>query len=63
MDIDANQESDVSDLDSSQHDPVTEETFVNAITMSAQLSQSISMQYERANRFAAVSNEVKALKP
>jgi hypothetical protein len=58
MDIDANQESDVSDLDSSQHDPVTEETFVNAITMSAQLSQ-----YERANRFAAVSNEVKALKP
>jgi hypothetical protein len=63
MDIDANQESNVSDLDSSQHDPVTEETFVNAITMSAQLSQSISMQYERANRFAAVSNEVKALKP
>jgi len=31
--------------------------------MSAQLSQSISMQYERANRFSAVSTEVKALKP
>ncbi|KAG1826710.1 uncharacterized protein BJ212DRAFT_1307722 [Suillus subaureus] len=63
MDVDANQESYLSDLDGSQLDPAMEETFVNAVTMSAQLSQSISMQYERANRFTAVSSEVKALKP
>jgi hypothetical protein len=62
MDIDANQESCLSDLDGSQLDPAMEETFVNAVAMSAQLSQSISMQYERANRFTAVSTEVKALK-
>ncbi|KAG1754183.1 hypothetical protein EDB19DRAFT_1665159 [Suillus lakei] len=63
MDIDANQESYLSGLDGSQLDPEMEETFVNAVTMSAQLSQSISMQYERADRFTAVSSEVKALKP
>ncbi|KAG2066134.1 hypothetical protein BDR04DRAFT_1059771 [Suillus decipiens] len=63
MDIDANQESYVSDLDDIQLDLAMEETFMNAVTMSAQLSQSISMQYERASRFTAVSSEVKALKP
>ncbi|KAG2029574.1 hypothetical protein BDR03DRAFT_975725 [Suillus americanus] len=47
----------------SQLDPTMEETFVDAVTMSAQLCQSISMQYERANRFTAVLSEVKALKP
>ncbi|KAG2352628.1 hypothetical protein BDR07DRAFT_1615608 [Suillus spraguei] len=63
MDVDANQESYLSDLDDSQLDLAMEETFLNAVTMSAQLSQSISMQYERANRLTAVSSEVKALKP
>ncbi|KAG2149202.1 hypothetical protein DEU56DRAFT_729296 [Suillus clintonianus] len=63
MDIDATQKSHPPDLDDSQLDHEMEETFVNAVTMSAQLSQSISMQYERANRFTAVSSEVKTLKP
>ncbi|KAG1883136.1 hypothetical protein F4604DRAFT_1921041 [Suillus subluteus] len=63
MEIDAIQEPYLSGLDDSQLDPTMEETFVDAVTMSAQLCQSISMQYERANRFTAVSSEVKALKP
>ncbi|KAG0705246.1 hypothetical protein DFH29DRAFT_908351 [Suillus ampliporus] len=63
MDIDTNQKSEISDLDGSHLDPEMEETFVNAVAMSAQLSQSISMQCERANKFTAVSSEVKALKP
>lgn len=57
MDVDANQESYLSDLDDSQLDLAMEETFLNAVTMSAQLSQSISMQYERANRLTAVSSD------
>ncbi|KAG1756211.1 uncharacterized protein EDB91DRAFT_147 [Suillus paluster] len=63
MDTDANQKSELSDFDDSQLDPGMEDTFVNAVAMSAQLSQSISMQHERVNRFITVSSEVKALKP
>ncbi|OJA08225.1 hypothetical protein AZE42_09392 [Rhizopogon vesiculosus] len=61
---DATENSGPSDVDDScTPDPEVEETFMHAIAMSAQLSQSISMVYERADRFAAVASEVKALKP
>ncbi|KAJ8592579.1 hypothetical protein M405DRAFT_859613 [Rhizopogon salebrosus TDB-379] len=61
--VDTTQGSDPPDVDDHTLDPEVEETFVNAVAMSAQLSQSISMVYERANRFPAVASEVKALKP
>lgn len=51
------------DVPAKEIDPELQEVFSRAASLTAQLSQSISLQHERATRAKSAFQEVKALKP
>lgn len=51
------------DVPAKEIDPELQEVFGRAASLTAQLSQSISLQHERATRAKSAFQEIKALKP